>query len=112
MNITIGTTVFPLRVEDNETTRAFRSLLPLTLNMVDLNSNEKHVELPRSLPENGTNPGTIRAGDVLLYGSRTLVLFYETFPTSYAYTRIGRLDDGSDLAAALGRGAVTVTFAQ
>lgn len=110
MKIRIGSTALSATLEDNATAKAFKAMLPLTLAMTDLHANEKYSDLPRSLPVDASNPGTIHAGDVMLYGSRTLVLFYETFPTSYTYTRIGKVDDVSGLAAALGSGDVTVTF--
>ena len=55
-------------------------------------------------------PGIIHAGDLMLYGNNCVVLFYETFNSSYSYTRIGALDDPSGLAAALGSGDVSVRF--
>ena len=78
--------------------------------MVELNGNEKYVDLSRNLPTNAANPGTIQNGDLMLYGSATLVLFYKTFSTSYSYTKLGRIDDVTGLAAALGAGNVTVSF--
>lgn len=57
-----------------------------------------------------SNPGSIQTGDLMLYGSSCLVLFYESFRTSYSYTRLGRVENPSGLASALGRGSVSVTF--
>lgn len=111
MNITAGSKVFTLTLVDNETTRAFTAMLPLTVNMSELNSNEKYYDLPRDLPADASKPGKIEAGDVMLYGSNTLVLFYKSFSTSNSYTRIGKVDDATGLAAALGSRGVTVTFA-
>ena len=80
----IGTQRFTVTLEDNPTARAFVQLLPVTLDMAELNGNEKHATLPRSLPTNAERPGTIRTGDVLLYGNNTLVVFYETFRSATA----------------------------
>jgi len=46
----------------------------------------------------------------MLYGSNTLVLFYQTFSTSYNYSRIGRIANPAGLADALGLGNTTVKF--
>lgn len=110
IEITIGEKTFPAALYDNETARAFKDLLPLTLDMSELNGNEKYYYLPDSLPTNSSCPSKIRAGDIMLYGNDCLVLFYEDFSTSYSYTPIGRIDDPNGLAAALGSGDVQVTF--
>jgi hypothetical protein len=110
MHVTVGSKVYATTLSDNATARAFAAMLPLTLNMADVNANEKYYEFARSLPTNAFNPGTIQAGDVMLYGSSGLVLFYTTFSTSYSYTRIGKIDDASGLASALGPGNAKVTF--
>ncbi|HXV11931.1 MAG TPA: cyclophilin-like fold protein [Burkholderiales bacterium] len=112
MWMTVGERRFAITLNDNEAARAFRAMLPLTLDMPDLNGNEKHVDLPKALPANASRPGTIRSGDLMLYGSRTLVLFYLTFDSSYSYTRLGRVDDPRGLAQALGPRDVRVVFSK
>jgi hypothetical protein len=110
MKIKIGNSTFTATLYDNATATAFKSLLPMTVNMIELNGNEKYLDLPRSLPTNASNPGTVQNGDLMLYGANTLVLFYKTFSTSYSYTRLGRIEDVTGLVAALGSGNVTVTY--
>jgi hypothetical protein len=110
MRITIGSSTFRARLYDNATATAFKGMLPMTINMSELNGNEKYFDLPVNLPTNASNPGTIQSGDLMIYGSNTLVLFYKTFPTSYSYTRLGRINDTKGLAAAVGSGSVTVTY--
>lgn len=83
-----GTTV-PILFADNETAIALQKKLPLTMQMKELNGNEKYHYVPFSLPTNPKNVGTVQAGDLMLYGSDCLVLFYESFQTDIPYTRIG-----------------------
>ena len=112
MWMTVGEQRFAITLADNAAARTFVTLLPLTLEMSDLNSNEKYASLPGALPTNASKPGTIHAGDLMLYGTDTLVIFYSTFESTYAYTRLGRVDDNANLAQVLGRRAVNVMFSQ
>ncbi len=110
IKITVGSKTFTATLLDNNSAKAFKEMLPMTINMIELNNNEKYYDLPNSLPTNSSNPKTIKNGDLMLYGSKTLVLFYKAFSTSYSYTKLGTIDDVTDLATALGSGNVTVTF--
>jgi hypothetical protein len=78
--------------------------------MSELIGNEKYYDLSVDLPTNTLNPRKIQSGDLMIYGSNTLVIFYNTFSTSYSYTRLGRINDTTGLGAAVGSGSVTVTY--
>jgi hypothetical protein len=110
MKISVGSINFSAVIENNETAAAFKTLLPMKLEMAELNGNEKYARLSRDLPVKPARPGTIQNGDLMIYGSRTLVLFYQSFPASYEYTRLGRITNAARLAEAVGAGSVTVTF--
>jgi hypothetical protein len=110
MLMTVGRRTFEITLGNTEAARAFAAQLPLTLDMAELNGNEKHADLSQALPTEANRPGTIQSGDLLLYGSRTLVVFYKTFRSSYSYTRIGHVDDPTGLEQALGQGDMRIVF--
>ena len=110
MTVTINGEEFSATLEDNETVRELLTRLPLTIEMEDLNGNEKYYYLDESLPQNDTNVGRIERGDIMLFGSDCLVLFYKTFDTPYAYTRIGKIEDVNHLEEQFGQGSVRITF--
>ena len=110
IEILIGNEVYTATLYDNAATRNFMDMLPLTLDMSELNGNEKYYYLDTGLPTNASKPSGIKTGDLMLYGDSCLVLFYESFSTSYTYTQLGYIDDPIGLAAALGSGSAQVTF--
>jgi hypothetical protein len=112
IEITIQNETFPVTLYDNEATKAFVEMLPMTLTMSELNGNEKYSYIENSLPTNAYNPSNINAGDLMLYGSNCLVLFYDSFSTPYSYTPLGKIDDfnNNNMAELLGNGDVEVSF--
>lgn len=112
LTLTVDGQEFTMTLADNESAHRLVDLLPLTLDMSELNGNEKFFYLDTELPADPYQPGQINAGDLMLYGDNCLVLFYESFPSGYSYTRLGRADDPAGLAQALGGSGVEVTFAR
>lgn len=110
LQITVNGRTFDAVLYDNETAEAWKQQLPLTLNMSELNGNEKYYYLSDKLPTASKNPGQIHSGDIKLFGSDCLVLFYEDFSSGYSYTDIGYLENPEGLQEALGNGSVQVTF--
>ena len=104
VKIMINDNLYTVNLEDNETTRVFVNLLPLEMEMKELNGNEKYIYLDKTLPTNTFNPQHINRGDVMLYGNNCLVIFYESFDTSYSYTKIGHIDNLINL----GNGSIKV----
>lgn len=110
ITVSIGGTVYQARLYDNDAARELVERMPFELDMKELNGNEKFNYLPESLPTDVENTGSIHTGDLMLYGSDCLVLFYKDFQTSFHYTRIGYLEEPVDLSDVLGSGNARVSF--
>lgn len=108
VKITAGGKTFTADIEDTETGKAFFGKLPLTLDMSELNGNEKYC-YGVSLPKNDKRYDSIATGDIMLYNGDCIVLFYGS-AGGYNYTRIGKIADTSGLASSLGNGKITVRF--
>lgn len=110
INLIVNNKTFSATLNNNETVKELTAMFPMTLNMSDLNSNEKYNYLDSRLTTNSSSPRRINAGDIKLYGNSCLVVFYESFNTSYSYTDLGKVDNAKDFVNELGRGNVTITF--
>ena len=103
INITLsmGKKIFQAKLDDNAAARAFIKLLPVTLDMSELNGNEYYKYLDNSLPVKSSKTSAINAGDIKLYGSDCVVIFYKSFTTSYSYTPLGKIINVNGLEDAL-----------
>lgn len=110
MKISINGTEYTVLFYDTKAAEEFKAMLPLTLNMSELNGNEKYFYLDSELTAAGEKVGSIKKGELMLYGGSCVVLFYESFSTPYSYTRLGYIDDPAGLENTVGPGSVTVEF--
>lgn len=110
IKIQIENDVFTAQLPDSPAARAFIKQLPLNITMQDLNGNEKYHYLSASLPTAARSAGHIQTGDLMLFGSDCLVLFYKDFKSSYSYTRLGRITNPQKLAALANKKSVKVSF--
>lgn len=110
--MTVGGTSYDVRLYEGKPSESFLEMLPLTIEMKELNGNEKYCYLDKTIPTEASLVGGISKGDIMLWGSDCLVVFYKSFTTSYSYTRIGHIENPDGLEAALGRGDVKITFSR
>ena len=97
VKVIINENEYKISLEDNETAKSFVNILPQEFVMNELNGNEKYIYLDNTLPTNSYNPKHINKGDIMLYGNNCLVIFYKSFDTPYSYTKIGHIDNLTDI---------------
>ena len=110
INIEIGKKTFKATLYNNKTSRALLKKFPLYCKMSELNGNEKYKYLSYELPTNEKKVKRIKAGDIMLYGSDCLVVFYKSHKTSYKYTKVGHINNTRELKKAVGKGKVKMKF--
>ena len=93
IKVIVGGKTYNAKIEENETAQSLVNMLPLELNMSELNGNEKYIYLDKTLPTNSYSPKHIEVGDIMLYGNDCLVVFYKSFDTPYSYTKIGHIEN-------------------
>ena len=112
MNIQIDNKTFTVIVENNKTVKELYQKLPITLEMSDLNNNEKYCYLDFTLPTDSKSVKNIKKGDIMLFGNSCLVIFYKSFTTSYSYTKIGYIENPADIETALDRKDIKVVLTE
>lgn len=101
---------FPARLYRSKTAEELIKRFPLTLDMSDLNGNEKYNYFDFSLTQNNEAVGRVNKGDIMLYGDNCLVLFYDSFDTSYSYTTLGYIENPEETDYISGAENVTICF--
>lgn len=81
IQIIINGQEFETELYDNEAAHQFREMLPLQLDMEDLHDNEKYFYFSDEFKTEDQKIEEIQEGDLMIYGGRCLVLFYENFET-------------------------------
>lgn len=81
LTVTVGDKVFTASLSDNKAVHVLKGKLPRTIEMKDLHANEKCYGFEDSFPTNHRSVGSIDTGDIMLFGSDTIVIFYKSFRT-------------------------------
>ena len=114
IKITVSGKSLPVKIEDNVATKALVAALrdaSITYEAHDYGGFEKVGGIGRTLPS-GDSHITTQPGDVILYASDQIVMFYGS--NSWSYTRIGKIQYGTldELKSFLqaGKGKISVTL--
>jgi len=110
LNVEVSGSTFLATLEDNAAVDVFVEMMrngPVVIQLSDYSGFEKVGSLGTVLPANDRQT-TTQAGDIVLYNSNQIVIFYGS--NSWSYTRLGRIDDLTGWQDALGNGDVTVSF--
>lgn len=110
MKVEVNGYTFHAELENNDAVTELVKMMreqPVVINMSDYSGFEKVGSLRTTLPSSNSQT-TTKAGDIVLYNSNQIVVFYGS--NSWSYTRIGHITDLTGWQEALGAGNAIITF--
>ena len=110
IKIIVNNQEFTATMQDNTASQELLQILPLQIDMTELNGNEKYHQFSdKKFSTNSHIVKNIANGDLMIFGNNYLVIFYKNFTqNNYAYTPIGKIDNPKNLPQALGHGNVKI----
>ncbi|MBE6136506.1 MAG: hypothetical protein E7181_04500 [Erysipelotrichaceae bacterium] len=91
--------------EDNDSVKALKNLLPLTINMHEYGGFEQTGSIGSSIIRNDRQIDVV-PGDIVLYNGNAISVFYNN--SAWSYTRLGHINmDNADLNNLLNKASVT-----
>lgn len=105
MKLSIDNQELDVAWEDNDSVKALKGILPLTINMHEYGGFEQTGSIGQSIVKNDSQIDVV-PGDIVLYSGSAISVFYNT--SSWSYTRLGHINlNKNELNALLNKESVT-----
>ena len=105
MKLSIDNQELDVAWEDNDSVKALKGMLPLTISMHEYGGFEQTGSIGQSIVRNDSQIDVV-PGDIVLYSGNAISVFYST--SSWSYTRLGHINlNKNELNALLNKESVT-----
>ena len=105
MKLSIDNQELDVAWEGNDSVKALKEILPLTINMHEYGGFEQTGSIGQSIVRNDSQIDVV-PGDIVLYSGNVISVFYST--SSWSYTRLGHINlNKNELNALLNKESVT-----
>ena len=105
MKLSIDNQELDVAWEDNDSVKALKGILPLTIDMHEYGGFEQTGSIGQSIVRNDSQIDVV-PGDIVLYSGNAISVFYNT--SSWSYTRLGHINlNKNELNALLNKESVT-----
>ena len=97
MTLNFGGKAYTAISTSTKTTKSFIESLPVTIQMTDVDGNEKYGCMYYKIATESPKTNVVTKGDVLLFGESCVIVAYKDFKSSSKYTKLGHIDNVDDL---------------